>query len=209
VNPLNQPMIYPNRLLPQPNYKIITWHPALRKHFLIHFTTTKDLVDPITSKLKQSLVVYRTDHLRDYSNNLLGVFIVDDIYWSVQESNNKQYLLGEWNVGEGVIPPQVPTEYRKDGSRGYFFLRIDDCHEVVVPYQDATAITPVCVLLHTPINSNFWHFSLRWFCDGQDILEWDEKRRRRILTAARSFIIERAFFQEPFFEELDANLYTN
>ena len=65
------------------------------------------------------------------------------------------------------------------------------------------------MLLHTPINANYWHFSLRWFCDGEDVLGWTEKKRRRILTAAKTFIIERAFFEEPFFEQLASDIYTN
>jgi len=48
---------------------------------------------------------------------------------------------------------------------------------------------------------------LRWFCDGVDVLGWSEKNRRRVLTAARTFIIEKAFFDEPFFEEINSSLY--
>ena len=117
----NQPMNYPNRLLPQVNFKKIVWSENLKGSFLIHFTDTKDIIDPKTTKLRQVLVVKRTDHLRDYSNNLLGVFLTDDIYWAIQEGDNKEYLIAEWNIGEAVIPPVVPADYKKDTDRGFFF----------------------------------------------------------------------------------------
>ena len=202
-------MSYPKRLLPQPDFKKIVLSEDLRNNFLIHYAETKDLIDPETKKLRQTLVVKRTDHLRDYSNNLLGVFLTDDIFWAIQEGDNKEYLIGEWSIGDAVIPPVVPLDCKKDTDRGYFFLSIKDCHEVVVPYSDDTKITPMCILLHTPTNANFWHFSLRWFCDGNDILGWTDKQRRRILTTAKTFIIERAFFEEPFFEQLGKDQYMN
>lgn len=208
MNPQEQIMTYPGRLLPQPHFKKITWHESLRHQFLIHYTDTNDLVDPVTNKLKPSLVVKRTDHLRDYSNNLLGVFVTDDIFWSIQQSDEKEYFIAEWEVGETVIPPEVPSECKKDENRGYFFLSVNNCQEAIIPYQDDTSTETICMLLHTPTNSNFWHFSLRWFCDGLDIIDWkDNGKKRRILTAAKAFIIEKAFFEEPFFEELPSSLY--
>ena len=104
-------MVYPSRLLPQVNFKKIVCNDYLRQHYLIHYTNQSEIRDPITLKLKTEFVTRRTDHLRDYSNNLLGVFIVDDIYWSIQNSVQKDYLLSEWKIGEGVIPPIVPIDY--------------------------------------------------------------------------------------------------
>ncbi len=209
MNLLKASMAYPSRLLPQPHFKKIAWDETLRKCFLIHFTDSKDYIDPITQKLHIKMVVRRTDHLRDYSNNLLGVFIIDDIYWAVQESENKEYLIADWIEKSKVKTPIVPNEIEKNENRGYFFLPINNCHDKIVPYEDDDTIKPVCKLIHTPTNSNFWHFSLRWLCNGVDILDWTEKERRRILTAAKTFIIETASYNEPYFQELATIHYTD
>jgi hypothetical protein len=201
-------MSYPNRLLPQQDYKKICWFEDLRKYFLVHTTETKENIDPQTGKLKISLVVRQTDHLKDYSNNLLGVFLIDDVYW-IPNSNsaNRLYYREAWVEGDCVIPPVVPSDFDINVNKGYFFLKISDFHEVVINFEDNTFASPICRLLHTPTNSNFWHFSLRWYFDGKDLESWTEGIKRRMKTSAKAFIIEKAFFEEPFFEELDTNHY--
>lgn len=191
-------MSYPNRLLPQPNYIKISNCTELLNCFLIRHTSSKEVIDIVTNKLKQELVVLQTDHLRDYSNNLLGIFELDDIYWSIQANENKERLIASWENGVEVTVPAVPFDFSVDYSRGYFFLEISKCHEKVVPFEDATSTVVKCILIHTPINSNFWHFSLRWLCDGVDSTKLENKtKRRRFLAAARIFIIEKATFEVP------------
>lgn len=123
-------MEYPNRLLPKPQYKRIHWHESLRNHFLIHFTDQKDIRDPNTNKLHIKHVVKRTDHLRDYSTNLLGIFLVDDIYWALQDCPDKDYFMDEWEEGTEVKKPKVPGEYdREENPRSH---RRDLSHAKVV-----------------------------------------------------------------------------
>lgn len=201
-------MAYPRRLLPQQNFNRIAWNESLRNCYLIHFTETTDLIDPATSKLRITLVVKQTDHLRDYSNNLLGVFLVDDIFWASQDCPRSEYFRAEWDGVSEIVPPDVPAEFTRNETRGYFFLRISQCHEDVVQFQDNTFVHPVCMLLHTPTNSNFWHFSLRWFFEGRDLESWTNGIKRRMKTSAKAFIVERAFFDEPFYEQLDPAIYS-
>lgn len=202
-------MTYPIYLLPQQNYKKIEFCSELNEGFLIHFTDTKDNKDPDTKNLKLSCVVKRTDHLRDYSNNLLGVFLTNDIYWGIENSENKGYFISEWNIGEKVKVPIVPNDVKKSLARGYFFLPIKNCHQAIVNYSDETNMKPICKVLHTPTNSNFWHFSLRWFYNDVDILNWTDKERKRILTAAKSFIIQNAKFDEPNYKPINKIHYVN
>lgn len=204
------PMYYPSRLLPQRCFKLIHWNESLRNSYLIHYTDTKDFIDPNTGKLKISLVVRHTDHLRDYSNNLLGIFLIDDIYWgSAKESPMKRYYDAEWEVGKDVDAPSFPDQFIRYEERGYFFLKVSDCHYQTVLFNDNTMVSPTCKLLHTPTNANFWHFSLRWFIDGKELENWTDGFKRRMKTSAKAFIVENAFFQEPNIEELDSSLYIN
>ncbi|CAN5176735.1 hypothetical protein BH23BAC1_BH23BAC1_50220 [soil metagenome] len=201
-------MNYPNRLLPQPNFKIIHWDELLKNHYLIHYTPTKDLIDPETKKLKIEYVVRQTNHLRDYSNNLLGVFLVEDIFWvPVKKSPKVDYFGAAWKDNTPVLTPNIPEDYIKDEERGYFFMKISDCHSEIVEFNDGTFASPECIVLHTPINANFWHFSLRWLFEGKDLQKWSGAIERRMRTSAKAFILEKAFFEEPFFEEIEAHLY--
>lgn len=202
-------MEYPKRLLPKLHYKKISWHEILKNFYLIHFTDSKDIKDPETEKLKLEHVVRRTGHLRDYSTNLLGIFLVDDIYWSLQNCEDGEYYKDEWVEGTKVKVPKVPDEFNRDETRGYFFLRIGDCHNEVVQFEDsATKYSHlVCKVLHTPTNANFWHFSLRWFFDEQELESWSKGVKRRMKTLGKTFIIERAFFEEPYYEEIGKEHY--
>lgn len=200
-------MDYPNRLLPQPTFKRITYNEILDDHFLIHFTETKDNRDPEDGKLKIEAVVRYTDHLRDYSNNLLGVFLIDDIYWQLQPCENKVYYMSEWDLESEVERPNIPNDFQRNEQRGYFFLRIGDFHNKVVPSNIENEVGPVCILLHTPTNCNFWHFSLRWFFNGEDLQKWTGSKKRLMQTSAKTFIIERAKFDEPEYPVLDSDMY--
>jgi len=201
-------MEYPKHLLPKPHFKIINCPDELKKQYLIHFTPDKDLIDPVTKKLRVSYVVKRTGHLRDYSNNLLGVFLVDDIYWSVQDSPSKDYFIGSWEIGSSVKAPKVPEEVLREEVKGYFFLKVAHFQNKEIKFHDNLFPNPECRVLHTPTNSNFWHFSLRWFFNGEDI-EWTKGIEKRMKQhVSKSLIIEKAIFEEPFYEELETDCYT-
>ena len=69
--------------------------------------------------------------------------------------------------------------------------------------------TAICHVLHTPIKSNFWHFSLRWHDEKGDLIT-DKKAkgdRKRVLTAAKSLIQEFAQLESPSQIEIDDNIY--
>lgn len=196
---------YPMRLLPQQHYTKIGWDDSIAELYLVHFTTSKDLIDPTTRKLRASLVVKQTDHMRDYSNSLLGIFKVEDVYWAVQKCPSKDYFLKEWTPGKEVICPSVPSEFKKDDSRGYFFLKVGNCHNETIEFGED--IKPVCVFLHTPVNSNFWHISLRWYLGGKDSGDLQGSKRRLVLSSAKSFVIEKAEFIVPDHSSIESRLY--
>ncbi len=202
-------MEYPDRLLPKPHYKFISWNDSLCNNYLIHYTEDKDIINPETGKLYIQHVVKQTDHLKNYSNSLLGIYIVDDIYWAIQDCPDKQYLIADWEINSKVRTPRIPEEYQRDESRGCFFLRIGDCNAETVEFEDSTYANPVCHIVHTPTNANFWHVSVKWLFNGQDIESWSNGIKRRMKTTAKAFIVERAFFIEPFYEELDSVNYIN
>jgi hypothetical protein len=207
-------MQYPARILPQPNFKKIQNIHLLHNFHLIHFTETKDNRDENDGKARPHSIVLVTDNLRDFSNSLLGTFEVDDIYLEVVKGEFKTYFSADWEEGSTIDPiPHHGKDFIVNNKRGFFFLAISDCNGHEVTYSDGSNVNPVCRVLHTPTNGNFWHMSLRWFHNGQDISELEEKQRRRsevkrVLTAAKAFIQEKATFEIPTYQSVDTFLYT-
>lgn len=207
---------YPERILPKPHFKLIEDIELIKRGILIHYTDSKDNRDS-DKLLKEDALARHENHIRDYSNNLLGVFETADIYIDVTVSESKEYFISLWNIGQSVTTPIFKKDFVINSERGYFFLRISDFHNEVVNYEDLDdpdqSIKATCKVLHTPTNSNFWHFSLRWETkDGLDIFTLKEKQKKgmqkRILSAAKSLIISKAIFNEPSYSELDVNIYS-
>lgn len=196
------------RILPRSNYRKIGDINNLRNFHLIHYTDTKDNIDPIDGKVKLESIALRTDHLRDFSNSLLGTFELKHIFLELEKSDLKDYFSDDWNEGESVRQkPIFGKHFTINERRGYFFLKIDECNDHVVPYSDETKIRTICKVLHTPTNSNFWHMSLRWFYGDRDTILMKENERKRILTAAKSFIQEKGSFDKPAYQPVKTVFY--
>jgi hypothetical protein len=206
-------MQYPVHILPQPNFRKITNIQLLHNYHLIHFTESKDNRD-VANKVREDSIVRQTDHLRDFSNSLLGTFEIDDIYLELTKGEFKNYFNADWDQGANLErTPQINRDFVINKERGFFFLSVSECNDYEVNYSDGSNVNPTCKVLHTPTNSNFWHVSLRWFHKGQDISELEERQRRkpeikRILTAAKAFIQEKGKFDTPAYQSVDISIYT-
>lgn len=122
-------------------------------------------------RLKSKFVAKQTDHIRDYSTNMLGETLPEDL---------KKQL----------------------NCNSCFFLKFDDFNNVTI--EEST----LCKVLHTPLDGNYWHCSLRWFLENKDSEEIKGRsQQRKIWERARSHIITNAIFEEPFFEEIPKNLF--
>ncbi len=201
-------MDYPNRLLPVATHHKILFTSAHNGCWLVRHTSDDDIWDEFGG-LKDEAVTIQTDHLRDYSTNVLGEYQPNDVYFHILKvSPVHGVLMAEWNEGNAVDSPEWPQDFGYDDGRGYYFLNVGKFQGVeFVAYSDSTGVKPVCKVLHTPINANFWHCSLRWFYDGIDTIEWEKKRRRRILETAKSYIKEQAKRTEPIYEAVASSDY--
>lgn len=207
---------YPQHILPKPHFKLIIDIELIKRGILIHYTDSKDNRDS-DNLLKEQSVARHENHIRDYSNNLLGAFGIEDIYIDVTVSESKDYFIDLWNVGSAVKSPIFKKDFKVNSERGYFFLNISDFHNKEVNFVDLDdpklSVKATCQVLHTPTNSNFWHFSLRWITkEGLDIYSLGQNQQRgmqrRVLSAAKSLIIKKAFFEEPSYFELDVKTYS-
>ena len=169
-------MPYPVHLLPKRHYRRIPFERWLENHYLLRHTKDKDLLDPETYLLKLDHIVVNTDHLRDFSINLTGVYRPEDRYWGITKERMDDYYGEIWQEGEEVIaPPDGEVTFHEE--RGAFYLKIGDFAGKIVHAQGEAPKSFVCDVLHTPIRCNFWHFSLRWRDEGGEHVQAEHLRR--------------------------------
>ena len=87
----------------------------------------------------------------------------------------------------------------------YFFLKLDDFNQVQIRHDIESKV------IHTPLEDNFWHCSIRWYLEGKDSEsdELSKSQKRGVWEFARSYIITMAIFEEPFFEEIPESYYSH
>lgn len=185
-------MVYPEYLLPHINYKYIKSniddfclirHSHLPQH---------DLLDTETKRLKNKVIAMGAEKvLPDYSISLYGVFKTKDTEIKII---NEVYL--------EYCPPNIEVDvpiYDDDfclkKDRGYWSVLIGDVNNKIIMYDDKS-LKAKCVVNHTPMKWNFWHFSLNWYLYNLDGYWKDKKElvsksiRRKLATEARSLLKE-------------------
>lgn len=203
-------MVYPDRLLPRPNYRLISDVEALNLFFLQRSTPDLDIIDPVTNTIKPTYVSSPTEHLHDLSTNLIGVFIPEDRFWRIIGENKEYFTREPWPVGEVVKTPSYPDDFEHVTNLGAIYFPVNKLNGLSIPYNKAAedGFTAICRILHTPVRSNFWHFSLRWFSEEGDVLHQKGSWKKRMLTSARAALIEFGVISEPEVQYLDISLYT-
>ena len=197
-------MEYPKRLLPQPNYKHIKFNDKHHNCFILRHTETQHITDEF-GKLRSDCLVAQTDHLRDYSTNLLPNFTVEDVKIRILKSEYFEYFTRLWNGNKFEKIPQHTIDFDLVENRGQFFLRIGDIHDVVFNnFDEHFPSKSMCKVIHTPINANFWHCSVRWFCNEKDSSEMTKSERRRVLSTAKTFLIENAYLDLPKYDTIQS-----
>lgn len=206
---------YPLALLPQTHYKKISDIKSIEKGYLLHFTESKENL--IVSGKVNPEYIERSNRsqLRDYSNNLLGVFEVDHGYIEINSKSENGYFINLWDGLSNIEKtPALAEDFSINSERGFFFLKVKNCNDVDIPYNyEADEESSVkCNVIHTPTNSNFWHISLRWIYNEEDIEYWGQKKmkgtQRKIISSARAFIIQSSIVVEPSYSEWDESIYS-
>jgi hypothetical protein len=201
-------MDYPDHLIPKPDYRIIKDITAIRAHCLQRSTGDTAILNPETGKIKVEYIAFQRDHLRDLSTNLIGVFKKEDRYWRVIGDNKAQYI-ELWQEGESVYPP-AEGDWEYNDQFGAIYFPIDELSNMTVPYtkgNDKEPKTVQCKVLHTPVRSNFWHCSIRWFNEDGDMIDQKGKWSKRMLSTARSMLVELGRLEPDFEEEVAVHLY--
>ena len=163
-------MIYPYRLIPRPSYKRIEVNGIL-DNWLCRATSTPQLIPPDEEgepyPEENFFIEGKWTDLYDYSTNLLGHYLVEDICIGLCGSKEaREYFRNDWNFTDDVEVPVFEDSFEIMEPRGTFFLPISKVHQKL---QISTPSPPrpsgdvlTAIVVHTPTNCNFWHFSIRW-----------------------------------------------
>jgi len=183
--------IYPKHILPYPQYHFIEQNDLLSQSGLVlirHIESDKVQWIDNSNVLHPDCIQIQSDHLRDLSNNLLGIFRVDDIFYGITKEYRHSYCdLWEENT-MGLMP--TDNECFKDNNRGFYFISIND----LLTYNLPEVEDQRChfMIFHTPTKCNFWHISIRILNDkNQEIstLDLKDKKKRKIWKSAKDFLI--------------------
>lgn len=118
---------YPERLLPHPNYNIVEDKALMSQQglwLIRHIDSDKTEFIGNTRTLNPDCIKIQSDHLRDLSNNLLGIFCIEDIYFGIEKNVSNVYC----NIWDGTTECVAPANehYFKDDKRGYYFIPVDN-----------------------------------------------------------------------------------
>ncbi|PQA94709.1 hypothetical protein B0A69_09675 [Chryseobacterium shigense] len=151
-------MNYPDCLLPQSNYKsIIT---DITPYFLIrHFVIKNGLNDVLddNGELKAQ-IIGQENQLPDLSTSLYGIYKEEHIKYVIINS----FYLDNWK-GDETIPNELINndDFFIKEERSFWSTAILLLHNIDVKINGEAIAR--CEVNHSPINGNYWHFSLNWY----------------------------------------------
>ena len=205
-------MNFPSKILPNSSYKYINCD--LSDHYLIRSTKAgniSEILDPITGFIKQEHICSPTHQVADLSTSLLGIFEISHIQIQLTSNGKTEYN----HYCEPNIDVEVPIyqdHFEIDSDKFYWVVLIRNLNNVLVDYTKSNLpFTAECVVMHTPMKWNYWHFSIRWQTDEGFAHSLSDKERKKLLgrlgQEARSHIAMFATIKEPNYFELDPSEY--
>lgn len=201
-------MLYPEVLLPHLGFRIIESN--LPNHHICRTTPTKNFRNSVGLIKDEELFREEKDFF-DYSTNHLGQFKLEDNYLSIC-GENKKYFREYWNIDAEVTVPIIEQDFKIDDTKGIFFFKIDEIHlRLKFPLEKNSKGMPdnfTAVVKHTPTNSNFWHFSIRWIDQNENEVKANKSAwKNALLATIRAKIQNYYIIDEPSPNLIDEALY--
>ena len=206
-------MDYPQEILPNPNYKFIDC--ALPTHFVIRHTNTSDknqIWDSETNRIVLQHICSPEERIDDLSMSLLGIYTPDHIFLEFTDEGNVKFM----EYCDPDIDPETPVfekEFNTNENRRFWWMPISKVHNVQFNYTRSNEpYLATCMVRHTPMLWNYWHFSLRWSTDLGELENLEERQRKKVAKrighAARVSISHFASIDPPIFEPLESSCFT-
>jgi hypothetical protein len=179
---------------------------------LVRHTSNADVLDPETGFIRHEHISKHTVHLADLSTSLLGVFELAHTKIELTVEGLGKYDQ-DCNPDQEVEVPIYLQDFRLNNGRHYWVLLIRDIVDQEVNYDRSNPpFKAKCVVTHTPVKWNFWHFSIRWRTeDGRFWHDFPETQKKkvgdRIGHEVRAIVKKFAKSIEPDFTEPEATCY--
>jgi hypothetical protein len=155
-------MKYPTILLPKRNFKIID--EDLSDRFLLRKVQESLMPkDPDAIPPGEAIGLNTASDCFDYSTNLLGQYNIEHNKIAII-GERKKYFRTYWVSGD-VDEPIFEQDFNDNDEISCIYLPINLIHgKIKHPFNRKSGGTQEiaeAVVMHTPTNSNFWHFSIR------------------------------------------------
>jgi hypothetical protein len=163
---------------------------------------TNSSPDPVTGGVSVQNVCSPKEHVADLSTNLHGVFRLEHCSIELTPQGKQDYAL-YCAPNEVVEPPLEHIHFSHNAQRGFWSIPVRRLHGQLVEYnQSNLPFKAECMVTHTPMKWNFWHFSLRWRLeDGRQLHDLPDKERqktaKRVAHDARALIAKFARYAVP------------
>ena len=187
-------MTYPGQLLPQLNFKQIT--ADLSGYFICRKVLDKTLLQESLSPIlpEEVLGIETASDCFDYSTNLPGVFELQHNMIELM-GENRAYYRNYWDWISEVHVPIYQQDFGISENVGWFFLQIDKINRLTIPFNRKADNPPnevaTAVVVHTPNNHNFWHFSIKWKdANHSYISNTNSKWKNSIIATVRALLSE-------------------
>ncbi len=210
-------MQYPNEILPQTTFKLISTEEISDLSLIRHIDDqlTSNLIDDTTGFLKTEFIANPTSHARDLSTSLLGVFTVEHTKIRLTKEGKEEYSI-ECGPNTEVAPPIFDKHFDSYENRTFWVVKVASIHNQSLEYtnvQNNEVLKAECLIEHTPMKWNFWHFSIRWrFNDGRYWHEMEkkdiEKYSRKIGHETKSIIAKFAQIVLPEYQMIPLSIYS-
>ncbi|NDV16776.1 hypothetical protein GO009_12135 [Muricauda sp. TY007] len=212
---------YPNKLLPKPNFKFIdNIDELLQSHFIRYFPVNGKI--PIVDgqdKIDIKLISSPREQIIDLSTSLLGIFTSKDFIFRINRNGIQKGFIEYWDFESTPQTPKYKEDFNHKFNYGCWSLNPIDVEnksftfQLNHPGQKSTTHQVTCNLIHTPTFSNYWHFSVRWFLDDEDVYELSKNGEiskgqvSRLSKIARLFLKEYVSLEIPKTRAINKSLY--
>jgi hypothetical protein len=205
-------MKYPTEILPCPDYKLIECdlsNLTLVRSFM-SIENEQD-IDSSTGNINIKLIAHPTENINDYSTNLLGIFELSHLKIALTASGKELYSC-YCRPNEEIEPPIFQLHYSIDDERKYFTIKISDIINLKIPYKyNEQEMKASCIICHSPMRWNYWHFSLRWLLQNGEWLHEVPKKgwTRKIASTSRAILVHLISLQFPNYYVIENSQYIN
>lgn len=210
-------MQYPNEILPQSTFKLISTEDIAEFSLIRHIDdqTESTILDENSGLIKTEFIANPTHHARDLSTSLFGIFTIEHTKIRLTLEGKSEY--GHDCAPNAVVnPPIFNKHFDTYQNRTYWIVKVSDIHNQALEYTNVhnnEVLKAECLIEHTPMKWNFWHFSIRWkFNDGRYWHEMEkkdiEKYSRKIGHETKSIISKFAQLILPEYQTIPQPIYS-